>query len=51
MYGVQTLAQFVFTQGTDMSLHASHPTHSVPNCKVAKSGLTVQCKDTAVKLK
>jgi hypothetical protein len=26
-------------------------THSVPNCNVAKSGLTVSCKDTAVKLK
>lgn len=40
-----------FTQGADMFVLPFHPAHSVPNCKVAKSGLTVQCKDTAVKLK
>jgi hypothetical protein len=34
-------------------LPSTHPTHilSVPNCKVARSGLTVSCKDTAAKLK
>ena len=34
-----------------MFIHASLLAYSVPNCKVAKSGLTVGCKDTAVKLK